>query len=61
MKIRLLRPFRGSITDERFYEAGEYEGGVNMPLPHAQALVDDNRAEVVKAKTKRKAKTKKAD
>lgn len=45
MKIKLFRDFRGVITNERFYVAGEYEVGGVMPLAHAQALVDDRRGE----------------
>ena len=47
MKIQLLSDFRGTITDEQYYVAGVYEGGVNMPPSHAQALVADNRAVIV--------------
>ena len=53
MKIRLLADFRGSITQERYYVAGEYEAGGVMPLAHAKALVADGRAvwlEVAKPK-----------
>lgn len=49
MKIQLLNDFRGSITNERFYVAGEYEVGVDMAPAHAQALVDDGRAIVSEA------------
>lgn len=64
MKIKLHKPFRGSITQERFYVAGEYEAGVDMTPAHAQALVDDGRATVIEADkppVKKKRTRKKAD
>ena len=45
MKMKLLSSYRGVLTAEIFYEAGDYEVGVEMPQPHAERLVDAKRAE----------------
>lgn len=44
MKMKLLSSYRGVLTAEIFYEAGDYEVGVDMPQPHAERLVDAQRA-----------------
>jgi hypothetical protein len=44
MKVNLPNSYRGVLTDERYYEAGEYEVGGAMPPAHAAALVEAGRA-----------------
>jgi len=58
MRIRFLRDYRGKLSNEVFYEAGE-----EVDLPAGQKLVDARRAEPVpaekpKAARKPKSKTK---
>lgn len=40
MKINLLADYRGVLTDEQYYQAGDYD----FPEGMAQALIDDGRA-----------------
>lgn len=49
MRIRLTADYRGVLTGERFYQAGEYEAGDEMPPAHAAALVEAGRAELLEA------------
>ena len=46
MKIRLLADYRGVLTDEVFYPAGDYDAlpGADMPERHARALLQAGRA-----------------
>jgi hypothetical protein len=50
MKINLLVDYRGVLTGERFYTAGEYEIGAGVPLTEdqAKALIAAGRAVEVK-------------
>ena len=41
MKINLLADYRGILTNEQYYLAGEHD----LPAGIAQALVDEGRAE----------------
>ena len=41
MKVLLLADYRGVLTGEQYYEAGEHD----LPAGIAQALVNDGRAE----------------
>ena len=41
MKINLLADYRGVLTNEQYYLAGEHD----LPAAVAQALVDEGRAE----------------
>jgi len=43
MKIELLADYRGVLTDERYYTAGEYTQD-NMPESYARVLVAQGRA-----------------
>jgi hypothetical protein len=43
MKINLLQDYRGVLTAEVYYLAGEHD----LPEGVAQALIDDGRAELV--------------
>jgi hypothetical protein len=45
MKMKLLSSYRGVLTAEIYYEAGDYEVGADMPLPYAERLVEAKRAE----------------
>ena len=51
MKINLLVDYRGVLTDEQYFEAGEYQAVPDLPLSEeqARALVDDGRAVEIKA------------
>lgn len=49
MRILLIADYRGVLTGETYYKAGEYETGAAMPLSHAQALVVGNRADLIEA------------
>lgn len=46
MKIKLLVDYRGELTDEAFYPAGEYGDG-DIPAGHMRGLVAAGRAEEV--------------
>lgn len=61
MKIQLLADYRGVLTDEKFYTAGEHEAGPGCLLSEGQAkkLIADGRAEEIKVRrVSPKAKTK---
>ena len=47
MRIKLLADYRGVLTDERFYTAGEYAIPGDMPEAQAQALIAAQRAEEI--------------
>ena len=47
MKIRLLVDYRGVLTDEKYFVAGEYEAPGDMPEAYAKALIADARAEEI--------------
>ena len=49
MRIQLTADYRGVLTEERFYLAGDYEAGDVMPPAHAKALVDAGRAVAIEA------------
>lgn len=49
MKIRLPADYRGELTQERYYLAGDYEEGGEIPLSFMQALVAAGRAVVLDA------------
>lgn len=49
MKIRLLADYRGILSDERYFTAGDYEAPDQMPEHIAEALVDAGRATVLEA------------
>ena len=50
MKIRLLVDYRGVLTDEEYFTAGEYNVGPGYPISEAwaKALIADGRAEEIK-------------
>lgn len=48
MKIRLLVDYRGVLTEENYFVAGEYEAPGDMPVAYAKALIADRRAEEIK-------------
>lgn len=51
MRIQLHADYRGVLTDEVYYVAGEY-GDDAMPPAHMKALIEAGRADAVKpAKT----------
>ena len=49
MKVRLTADYRGVLSDEAYYTAGDYVAGVDMTPAHAQALVEAGRAELLEA------------
>jgi len=51
VRIAVTADYRGVLTGERFYIAGEYVVGDAMPLSHATALLDANRATLIEADT----------
>lgn len=53
MKVKLLADYRGVLTGEAFYAAGEHELSDDM----AQALINGGRAELVKPAPKPAPKT----
>lgn len=46
MRISLLSDYRGVLTDEEYFTAGEYEAGPGLPMSEgmARALVSAGRA-----------------
>ena len=52
MKIKLLADYRGVLSSELFYVAGEYDAPGNMPEDVALALVEHGRAEEIKPEAK---------
>jgi len=51
VRIAVTADYRGVLTGERFYIAGEYVVGETIPQPHATALLDANRATLIEADT----------
>ena len=49
MRLRLTADYRGVLTDEAYYRAGEYTAGQDMPTTHAKALISAGRAVVTEA------------
>lgn len=47
MRIRLLADYRGRLSGEQFYPAGEYDAPDQMPQEVAEGLVAHGRAELV--------------
>ena len=47
MVINLLSDYRGVLTDEEYYTAGEYKTPGDMPDAHAENLVNAGRAVVI--------------
>lgn len=61
MKMKLLSSYRGVLTAEIYYEAGDYEVGAEMPLPHAERLVSAKRAEWIEEPKPERSRKKRAD
>lgn len=47
MRIKLLADYRGRLSGEQFYPAGEYDAPDQMPQEVAEGLVAHGRAELV--------------
>jgi hypothetical protein len=53
MRIDLLSDYRGVLTHEDYYPAGQYDVPGMMPDAHAEALLKAGRAVVVKTPVRR--------
>lgn len=47
MRIKLLADYRGRLSGEQFYPAGEYDAPDQMPQEVAEGLVAHGRAELL--------------